>query len=845
MSICFIVLQIACLRCQNAMIMVCLTGKAVCWTSQERGRAATRKGFIIIGETVGNEGQQPPLPPQGSPGQQQPYYGWQYDQDATAQPQQPPAGPPTGVYHPPQQPAQYPPQAPGQAGQPTQLPASYQQPIPDMGTSLGYGQGMQYQYTDVPQPSQPIPQLRQARLQQLREERMRRQQRRMRPDITRVVQGKGKTGKRSLDDAHPSQQPIMPQQMSPSWSPGVPPSMMVGSPSAPPLPMPPTELSPMRSSTVAPGSLQQSPVEFPASVGPLPQPAAAASQDTGMIHRARIGRAALIISSAFVASRVLGLLRTSMFAFVFGTSSTSDAYLQAFFIPDLIFNLVAGGALSSAFIPVFTKYWVGERDEKTAWHIASSALNLTIAVMIVLALLAIIFARQFVPLYNPGEPPAQLDLIASLIRVMLLQSIALGIGVITSSVLNSRQNFLLPAVGTVLYNVGLIAGLIPGIILSAHRPANYNSIAVNAATWGVVIGALLQVGIQIPGLVKVGMHYTFSFDWRHPGVIQIARQMVPRIFNAAMLFLSTLVDRSLILLLVVVVGQSFVQGLITQYYQSLQLLFLPLGIFGMSIATAVFPTLAEYVTRGRLDRLRELVLETLRGILFLTVPSSVGFIVLGLPIIQVLLQHGAFSLQDAQSTSVPLAFFAVGLTGLASVEILTRSFYALRDSVTPVVVSIGQFIFKIALSLVLINLAVLGSTPPMKGALGMGMLAFSTSFAGLIEAAVLFWLLHQRIGQMQVRATAIFLGRVLLASVVMGIALLVLRLILDATLVTTAPNQLLGFSGTILAFIKLVIEIVVGALTYFLAARLLGIGIDTLNLGPVRRLLDRLKLSWI
>ena len=449
------------------------------------------------------------------------------------------------------------------------------------------------------------------------------------------------------------------------------------------------------------------------------------------------------------------------------------------------------------------------------------------------------------PLYNPGEPPAQLDLITSLIRIMLLQSIALGIGVITSSVLNSRQNFLLPAVGTVLYNVGLIAGLIPGIILAAHRTANYNSIAVYAATWGVVVGALLQVGIQIPGLIKVGMHYTFSFDWHHPGVIQVARQMGPRIFNSAVLYLSILVDRSLILLLVVVVGQHFVQGLITQYYQSLQLILLPLGIFGMSIATAVFPTLAEYVTRGRMDRLRELVLETLRGILFLTIPSSVGLIVLGLPIIQVLLQHGAFSLEDAQSTSVPLAFFAVGLTGLAAVEILTRSFYALRDSVTPVLVSIGQFIFKIALSLVLINLAVLGSTPPIKGAMGMGMLAFSTSCAGLIEAAVLFWLLHQRIGQMQVRATAIFLGRVLLASVAMGIALLVLRLILDATLVTTAPNQLLGVGGTLLAFIKLLIEIVVGTLTYFLAARLLGIGIDTLNLGPVRRLLDRLKLSWI
>src|SRR5205085_9174467 len=142
----------------------------------------------------------------------------------------------------------------------------------------------QYQYTDVPQPSQPIPQLRQTRLQQLREERMRRQQRRMQPDITTVVQSKGKTGKRSLDGAPPSQQPVGPQQMSPSWGTGAPPSMMVGSPSAPPLPptqmspvlpLPPTEISPIRSSTVPPGSLQHSPIEFSASVGPLPQPTAA------------------------------------------------------------------------------------------------------------------------------------------------------------------------------------------------------------------------------------------------------------------------------------------------------------------------------------------------------------------------------------------------------------------------------------------------------------------------------------------------------------------------------------------------------------------------------------------
>jgi putative peptidoglycan lipid II flippase len=562
-----------------------------------------------------------------------------------------------------------------------------------------------------------------------------------------------------------------------------------------------------------------------------------------MIHRAHIGKAALIVSGAFIASRVLGLLRTSMFAYVFGTSSISDAYLQAFFIPDLIFNIVAGGALGSAFIPVFTKYWVGDRDEKTAWHLASSALNLTLVVMGVVASLAIIFARQLVPLYNPGESPGQLDLIASLMRIMLLQAIVLGVGVITNSVLNSRQDFLLPAVGTVLYNVGLIAGLIPGILLP-HNTPSYQTIAVNSATWGVVIGALLQVSIQIPGLIKIGMRYTFSFDWRHPGVIQVARQMGPRIFNSVMFFLSILVDRSLILLLPVVVGQIFVHGLITQYYQSLQLIFLPLGIFGMSIATAVFPTLAEYVAMGRMDRLRHLVLETLRGIIFLTIPSSVGLIVLGLPIIQVLLQHGVFSLANAQSTSVPLALFAIGLAGLASVEILTRSFYALRDSLTPVIISIGQFIFKIVLSILFINFAVLGNSPVAKGALGMGALALATSIASLLEAAVLLWLLHQRIGEMQLRATAIFIGRVILASLVMGLALFVVRFILDAILVTTAPGQTLALSGTLAAVIKLLIEMSVGIATYFIAGRFLHIGIDGLNLGPLKRLLNRLKLSW-
>ncbi|WP_220207409.1 murein biosynthesis integral membrane protein MurJ [Reticulibacter mediterranei] len=787
---------------------------------------------------MGNEGQQSPLPEQGA-SEQQGFYNWQYDQGNAQEGGQPsPVLPPSPLpYHMPSGPLQPPvPQAPQspqyppseQSGRRGNLPPGYQDHIPDMGTSLGYGQGMEYQFFDTPQPSQPMPQLRLERLQQLREERMRRQQRRMQSDITTVIPWRNK-GPASTPSGRLA-------------SPLPPPRSISGRLGVPPVGIPPTPgVSPRSGSLPAAAPVQNG------QAAPQLAPASGPAQDTAMIQRVRIGKATLILTFAFVASRILGLLRTSMFAFVFGTSGTSDAYLQAFLIPDLIFNIVAGGALSSAFIPVFTKYMVGEKDEKTAWHIATAALNLAIAVMIVLAFVAIVLARVLVPIYNPGiHDPKELDLIASLTRIMLLQAIVLGAGVMVNAVLNAREDFRLPAIGTVLYNVGLILGLMPGLFLAFTNQRNDN-LAVYCATWGVVLGAVLQVGIQIPGLRKVGMHYSFkNFDWRHPGVIQIGRQMVPRIINAAMLYTSTFVDRGLIQLLVVVVVAKGVDGLITQYYQSMQLMLLPLGIFGMSVSTAAFPTLAENVAKGRLDRVRNTILETLRSILFMSVPSSVALIVLGFPIIQALLQHGRFSLSDAQSTAVPLAFFAVGLVGLAAVEILTRSFYALRDSKTPVVVSVGQFIFKIALSLLLINAAVWGPQ------WGVGALAFSTSFAGLLEAVVLFWLLYQRLGDMQIKTLSLFIGRVLGAAAAMGVALLIARFIIDwlfkifalvpfLSWMDTLSTPSLGLMGTLAAFIKLLIYIFVGLFVYIRGARLLGIE----ELGPVRRVLNRFKLSWI
>jgi len=839
---------------------------------------------------VGNEGQYRPLPPQGTPEQQQqPYYGWQYDQDEQSAPPMPPAAPsqplPPGQSLPPASPAQsqfrslrafgspsgplstpfgplvqppYQQPAPPPYQQPQQaVPPQYQQPLLDMGASLGYGQGLEYQYGNTPQPSQPIPMLRQDRLQRLRAERMHRQQGgHANPHQAQDGQPKRFAGLLNNLLGTPETPPLMPPGAGnaphPSWN-----SQASSQPRSPVADDPgqssllkhgPSGLLSMPSKPAVPGVeqphsslLQRGPSGFVSLTGKtaVPNPPSVSQQDTSAMQKTTMARATLILTGAFIASRVLGLLRSSLFSFVFGAGMRSDAYLQAFLVPDLIFNIVAGGALSSAFIPVFTQYMLGERDEKTAWHIASSALNLALSIMCFLALIAIIFAPELVPLYNPGPgvSPTEMGLIVTLTRLMLLQSIIMGGGVVLNSVLYSRQNFMLPAIGTVLYNVGLICGLLPGFLLVFFgRSAAHLDFAVYAATIGVIVGALFQVGIQIPGVIKEKMHYTFlSFDWKHPGVRQIGRQMLPRALNAAVLYFSTFVDRALILAFVAT--PLLADGLITQYYQAFQLVLLPLGIFGMAVSTAAFPTMAENVTLGRLDRVRTIIEDTLRTIFFLSIPASIGLMVVGLPIIQVLLQHGAFNLDDSTTTSVPLALFALGLVGLASVEILTRSFYAFRDSKTPVLVSIAQFGLKILLSLILLKLLHWGPS------WGLGTLAFSTSIAGLLEAGVLIYLLQKKIGMLGLRKLAVFAVRVLLASLVMGGGVLLLRTLLDLFLVTTVSESL-GFFGAILAILKLVLELFAGFLLYVWATRQFGIE-DFWKQAAVQRVLQRFKLSWV
>jgi putative peptidoglycan lipid II flippase len=516
------------------------------------------------------------------------------------------------------------------------------------------------------------------------------------------------------------------------------------------------------------------------------------TQFTGSMNALRptnIAWAAIILMISTVVSRLLGILRTSLFSYAFGATFASFAYFQAFQIPDTIFNLVAGGALTSAFIPIFSEYLLDKRDKKTAWHIASAALNLSVICLAILAGLAFLGAPYIVPLYTPGYPAnsPQMHLIVTLTRLMLLQPIALGASTMATAILNARQHFLLPAIGQVLYNVGIIGG-ITATIVTAHllQPDAHSGmygpppLGIYGPTLGVVAGALLLLLVQIPGLFQQRMPYRLTFDFRHPGVRAVGRLMVPRVINAAMVYVSFGVTRALASLL----GAQQA----SDYFYAFTVMMLPLGIFGMAVSTAAFPTMAAQYAIGRMNELRNTFLRMLRSILYLSIPSSFLMMVLAVPIIQLLMQHGHFTAQDTTYTAAVLIFFAIGLTGLAAVEILVRSFYAMQDSRTPVYVSLVQFVFAIALSLVLVN------------PLGIYGLALASSVASTLEAITLFALIRTRMDYFDLHPLMGFLARVCIASLATAVLSGALFYLINIAL----PITELGWAAIGLELIKLI-----------------------------------------
>lgn len=528
-------------------------------------------------------------------------------------------------------------------------------------------------------------------------------------------------------------------------------------------------------------------------------------------------RATTIISLALLVSRVFGMLRTILFAAAFPFGAKTDAYTLAFMLPDAIFNIVAGGALASAVIPVFNDYMVKKRDRKTAWYIASAAINTSMVAMVLFCVVAIIFTPTVVHAFFgaafngcPKGPDCSGPLTIDLTRIMLLQPIFLGGATVAIALLQARQSFLAPALGQVTYTISIVGGI--GATLLDNKTHIFGGhLDIYGPTWGVVIGAVLQLIIQLPALIKARMTYSPVIDVTHPGIIEIARLMGPRVLNAAVLYTSVFINRFLLI--------GGVSGVLTGYNTAMTLVLLPNGVIGQALAQAAFPTLSTLVSAGEWDRLRQTVLRSIQTIMYLAVPASLGMIVLAQPITTALLDYHKFDPSKLPTVYEPLIFFSIGLTGLALVEILTRAFYALENTRTPTQVSLLQFMFVIGMSILL------------EGYGGPG-IALASSIAWTGEAIVLLILLRQEMGGFDFRSLGLFMLNVLAASVAASLSALLAYMLGQFLLPQVGPHSIVE---TLKLLVRLIVAIIVGTGVYFGFAHFLKID-DVL---PVQRVLQR------
>lgn len=454
----------------------------------------------------------------------------------------------------------------------------------------------------------------------------------------------------------------------------------------------------------------------------------------------------------FIVSRALGLVRDVVISHQFGTSRALDAYLAAFTLPDFVFNVLAGGALGSAFIPVFSAA-LAQNDMRRAWQLASTIIALVFVVLTVLCALLAIFAREVVTLtVARGFAPAEQALTADLMRWMLITPIVFGISGIVMGILNSYQHFVLPALAPVVYN----AAIITGALVLAPTLGVYGLVA------GVVVGAGLHLAIQIP----LALRFRFQIsDFRlgnfnlqsaicnlqSSDVREVFRLMLPRTLGIAAVQINFVVNT--------ILASALPVGAIAALAYAWRVMLLPVGIVGQSLATAVFPTFAAQVARAELDDLRATFSRAFRATLFLTIPATAGLIVLGTPIVTLLFQRGEFDAESARQTTWALQFFALALFAHSGLEIVARAFYALHDTFTPVVVGIGAMVLNIALSLVLI------------APLQHGGLALANSIATILEVTTLLVLLRRRIEGIDEARLARSAARIVAATIVMLVAL--------------------------------------------------------------------------
>lgn len=445
-------------------------------------------------------------------------------------------------------------------------------------------------------------------------------------------------------------------------------------------------------------------------------------------------------------SRVLGLAREQIFAALFGGGLLMDVFTIAFRIPNLLRDLFAEGALSTAFVTIFSRTLTREGDA-AAFRLANKVTTLALVTLSGLTVLGIIFAPWLISMLAPGFDPAKQALTAQLARIMYPFILLVSLAALAMGMLNARNVFGIPAMASSFFNIGsIVAGVALGWLFDPH----FGSRALLGLSLGTLVGGLLQLGVQLPALRRQGYRYRPDLAWRDRGVSDVLRMMGPSVIAASSTLINVTVNS--------VFASHLGDGRVAWLSVAFRLMQLPLGIFGVALGTVSLPLLARLAAGGHRDGFRTELAHGMRLTFLMTIPAAAGLIVLAGPIISVLYRHGRFTLDQEHGAAGALQFYALGLVGYASLKVLVNAFYAIDRRKTPMFVSFAA----VGLNLLFNWLFTFHLGWGHRG------LAFSTSCIATTNFLVLYLLMRQELGRLHSGALSSLTLKVAAASAVMA-----------------------------------------------------------------------------
>lgn len=477
-----------------------------------------------------------------------------------------------------------------------------------------------------------------------------------------------------------------------------------------------------------------------------------------------VAKAAGIVGSATMLSRIFGFIRDMVVAGLFGAAMTTDAFFVAFRIPNLLRRLLAEGSLTVSFVPVFTEY-LKNKSKKEAFELARITFTVLSIILVFISFIGVIFSPFIVTLIAPGflKSPDQFDLTVFLTRLMFPYIFFISLVALCMGILNSLRHFAAPALAPVVLNIS--------IILAALLLRGFFQEPIVALAIGVMIGGALQLAMQWPFIIKMGLRIRFKFNLKHEGLRRIGGLMLPAVFGAAIYQINVFIGTILASLLP--------SGSVSYLYYADRIVELPLGIFAIAIGTASLPSFSEQAARGEMEALKRTIAFSLRLILFVTIPAMIALIALRVPILSVLFQRGKFDVQSTLLTAQALLYYTCGLWAFSAIRVIVSAFYSLQDTKVPMKAAIVALIVNIILSIILM------------GPLKHGGLALATSIASAVNVLFLTIILIKRIGTFFSREFFVSVMKVTAASLIMLVSFFLIDFILPWNINGTFDERLI------------------------------------------------------